>query len=211
MIKDKKVLVGVTGRAGAGKSTFARLLTKEGMPGLVELIEADPLAWKLYARPEIRERLAGAFGNGIFDAKGELDRKSLAEVVFRDRKKLEALNSIIHPPLLEELDRRIRQSRTRVVIFDAALLLDWPIAERCSIRIAVLARKSISMDRLLRKGSSEERAKAILSNQRPAGEFRKLCDVIVTNDGSLEELRKKAKFVWKKNVAPLLLRVKTVD
>lgn len=91
------------------------------------------------------------------------------------------------------------------MILDAALLLDWPIAENCAIKIAVLARKSVSLERLKIKGYSSEKAQAILSCQRPESEFKKLCGVIVRNNGTVESLKSNAVVVWKEKIAPFLL------
>jgi len=198
--KRSKLIVGVCGRAGTGKSTFARMLAEEG----AALLDADAVAWELYARPLIRRKLKDAFGQDIFTEDGSVDRTRLGELVFSDHEALERLNAIMHPPLVRELTRRMAESPERVVIVDAALLLDWPLARRCDLLIALVARPTVSNARLLAKGLSPQRARAVLASQRPQDEFIKRCHLVVENNGTLEELRCKAGRVWRENVLPLL-------
>jgi len=192
--------VGVTGRAGSGKSTFARMLARDR----ASILDADKIAWKLYSNPIVRKNLAETFGRKIFNKEGAVDRKSLGEIVFTNPEKLKRLNAIIHPLLVGELKHRITRSSKKVVIIDAALLLDWPLARECDLLIAVLAQEDISVARLTKKGTSPNRTRAILATQRPEQEFRTLCHVVVENNKDLSELKLKADKIWQERIKPLL-------
>ncbi|MCK4333542.1 dephospho-CoA kinase, partial [candidate division WOR-3 bacterium] len=85
--------VGVTGRAGAGKSAFARMLARDR----ADILEADKIAWELYSNPTVRKNLAETFGRKILDKDGAVDRKILGKIVFTNPEKLKQLNAIIHP------------------------------------------------------------------------------------------------------------------
>lgn len=198
-VKPKsKIIIGVVGRAGAGKSTFARMLADKG----AELLDADKIAWGLYRLPNIRMRLTREFGSAVFGEDGLPCRKHLGQLVFTDPDALAKLNSIIHPPLLEELDERIFSSRKKAVIIDAALLLDWPLAERCNLIIAILASEEVLISRLTAKGMTTKRAMAVLAAQRPGEEFCKRCHISIENNSGLNELKLKADGVWQNRILP---------
>ncbi|MBD3286822.1 dephospho-CoA kinase [candidate division WOR-3 bacterium] len=199
---SEKILVGVVGRLGAGKSAFSKMLALHG----ASLLEADKIAWKLYDIPAVKKDIRAAFSGKVFDIHGKVDRKKLGEIVFADPDALKRLNAIVHPPLIGELEYQISRTSKEVVVIDAALLLDWPLAESCDLLIAVAADEDTSIQRLEEKKVRPRRSRAILASQRDEAEFRKLCHVIVENDGSLEDLRVAAEGVWKKYVEPMISR-----
>lgn len=202
----KKVLVGICGRAGSGKSTFCKMLADAAEENLLRclLLDADKIARRLYDRLDVRARIGSAFGKDAYDPSGKLNRNRLAEIVFADSEKLEHLNSIIHPLLVEELERRIDTFYGNLVIIDAALLLDWSLADQCDLLIAVIAREDISIERLAEKGINDTKATAILANQRSVEDFSNQCRVIVENNEGLATLRCSAKNVFEINILPLL-------
>jgi dephospho-CoA kinase len=198
--KSNKILAGVTGRAGSGKTTFARMLARKGALHL----EADSIAWTLYSHPTIKKNLRETFGKKIFDHTGEINRKTLGKIVFCDPDELTRLNAIMHPTLEGELRYRINHATERVVILDAALLLDWSIAKECNFIIGLETSEVVSIIRLKRKKMPRNKAKLILTTQRPIEEFRELCDIMVENNGDLEDLELEAGKIWKSLVLPLL-------
>ncbi|MBN2378327.1 dephospho-CoA kinase [candidate division WOR-3 bacterium] len=198
--KERKVIVGVVGRLGAGKSTFSKMLAGHG----ARLFEADKIAWKLYAIPAIKKDIKATFSNKVFDEYGEVSRRKLGEVVFSDPLALRRLDAIVHPALVGELEYIIGKTQESVVVIDAALLLDWTLAQRCDLVIAVVADEETSIKRLEQKKIRAKRARAVLRNQRTEDEFRRLCRIVIENNGNLEDLKVKAGWVWKNYVEPLI-------
>lgn len=105
------------------------------------VIHADRIAHQVLQRPEIREHVVLALGEAILDTRGKIDRKRVASIVFSDPQKLSALNRILHPPVLQEVDRLIEyyQDQTDVpaVVLDMPLLLEVGWAHRCDRLIYV--------------------------------------------------------------------------
>ncbi len=102
----KKILIGVTGRAGSGKTTFARMLSNKG----AQLLEADRIAQELYSHSTTYQKLVKTFGKVILGDEGKINRSALRKIVLAEQGALVKLNSIMHPPLLSELKYRINRS-----------------------------------------------------------------------------------------------------
>ena len=94
-------LIALTGGIGSGKSVVQRILTALGYP----VYDCDSRARALMATPAITASLADAFGYGIFDSRGSLDRRVLASIVFSDPDSLDRLNSITHAAVRADLNR----------------------------------------------------------------------------------------------------------
>jgi len=182
--------VGLTGPAGSGKSTVARLLAARGTP----VIDADRVAHELYVPGgELVRELAGAFGDGILDSRGGIDRARLGEIVFGDPAARETLNRIVHPPLLAELERRLdalEAGGTPVAILEAALLLQWGPPRFIGFVVGVSAPRALRRERLGAQGLSPEQVAARLDAQVDEAELALGSDLLLLNRGSLEELER---------------------
>lgn len=102
-------VVAITGGIGSGKSTVARLLADLG----ARVIDADAIAREVSVTPEVVRQIAAAFGPSILDATGAIDRAALAAQVFDDTERLATLNSIVHPPVRERIDKELAKWRKR--------------------------------------------------------------------------------------------------
>jgi dephospho-CoA kinase len=189
---DGLYVVGVTGGVASGKTTLVEAIAAAG--GAV-VIDADRLGHAILARPAVTRALAEAFGADILDpASGRVRRDVLGPRAFATPEALASLNAIVHPPLLVELDRILAAhgaaaaTAARLVVLDAALLVEWDAGERCDEVIAVIARPEAQVARLVReRGRGEDEARAIVARQLPAEARAAYADRVIENDGTREE------------------------
>ncbi|MCR5250878.1 MAG: dephospho-CoA kinase [Lachnospiraceae bacterium] len=183
--------IGITGGVGAGKSAvLAYLKEKYG----AYLIVADELAKELeLPQGPCYQPLIDAFGTGILDAEGVLDKKAFAALIFSEAGKLERANAIIHPAVKEEILKRMKEEEakgTKLFVLEAALLIEEHYDEILDELWYVFAEEEIRIRRLAESRSySREKAISIMKNQKSDAEFRMHCEHIIDNSGDLQETR----------------------
>ena len=190
-------VVGLTGGIGSGKSTFAALLAERG----AQIIDADQFGSDALSpgRPAWNQ-VVETFGDEILAAGTmNVDRKRLAGIVFNDRRKLAALNAIVHPEIMgriaDELDRL--RGTDAVVVIDAALIVELGIQAGCDALVVVTASRRQRSDRLVgQRGMTIEDVEARMSAQVSEEELIARADLVVRNEGSLGSLSREADRVW---------------
>lgn len=190
-------VVGLTGGIGSGKSTFAALLAERG----AQVIDADQLGRDALrpGRPTWHS-VVDQFGDEILvPGSMEIDRKRLAEIVFNDRGKLAALNAIVHPVIFsgiaDQLDRL--RSTDAVVVLDAALIVELGLAGAVDATVVVVAKRDERRARLIRdRGMPIADITARMDVQARDEELVEKADIVVRNEGSLEDLAAEAERVW---------------
>ncbi|MCP1109160.1 dephospho-CoA kinase [Lachnospiraceae bacterium PF1-21] len=182
-------VIGITGGIGSGKSDVLEYLhDKYG----ATIVKADEVAKKLQKKgKECYGPIVDYFGDGILDEKGEIDRKALANIVFNDQEKLDALNQITHPLVKEEINRLIEKERkknTNYFFIEAALLLEAHYEEICDEIWYIYVSDENRMKRLkFNRGYDTEKVTSIMKNQAPKEQFFKLCDRVIDNNRTFLE------------------------
>ncbi len=191
-------LVGITGLIASGKTSVAKLYKDMG----AYLIDADRIGHKLLKEPAIKKRIVDAFGEGVLDGAGEIDRSQLAAVVFSSSENLEKLNSIMEKPLCARIRDIIvdfqKGGFPGVVVLDAALLPRWDLAKAMDLIVIVEAPKWQLMNRLIRqRGLSQEDAERRIQAQEELFKtFHPRHSIIVKNNGDFAELKTNAMQAW---------------
>jgi len=182
-------VIGLTGGVGSGKTAAAGSLAKLAN---AELLIADELGHLVMEKGrEGYHKIVGTFGSGILDGQGEIDRKRLSEIVFRDTKLLEKLNQIIHPAVKSYLKEYIdkRKQEKGCLVLETAIMFETGCDELCDEVWYVYVPPEIRMERLAaNRGYSEEKIQAIMKKQLREAEFRKRCKRELWNGGSMQEL-----------------------
>lgn len=194
-------VVGLTGGIGTGKTHVSRRLEELG----AVIVNADLLGHEVYKpKTEGWHAVVNAFGEQIVGDDGEIDRRALGGIVFSDEKALQKLNAIMHPRIYALAERRIRElaeNGEKTAVLEAALLIEakWtPLVDEVWVTVS---RESDVINRLRERNNMDERAaRSRISSQMPQAERVKHADVVIENDGSLEDLSGKIQDLWNSRI-----------
>ncbi len=191
-------VVGLTGGVGTGKSSVARLLAELG----AVVIDADAIVHELQApgSPLLVE-MVEAFGPGILDAEGNLDRARLGELVFRDEGLRARLNALVHPRVALEMARRLEEARSAgmpLVVLDIPLLFETRGAGGgLEAVVVVYAPEETQIQRLMaRDGFDRAEAERRVRAQLPIEEKRRRADHVIDNSGSRANTERQVRALW---------------
>ncbi|MBO7474814.1 MAG: dephospho-CoA kinase [Ruminococcus sp.] len=181
------MVVGLTGQTGAGKSTVSKVFASNGFA----VIDADQVARKIVEKgTKCLDEIADLFGQSVINEDGTLNRKGLAGIVFSDKSKLEALNTITYPYITGEILRQIRVHSLKgekLILLDAPTLFESRADDFCEIIISVLADADIRRKRIISRDSlTSEQATKRMNSQLDEDFFRSHSDYIIHNNGCME-------------------------
>ena len=188
------ISIGLTGNAGSGKSLVARLWKEER--GAV-VIDADELG-RSAVKPgsEALAELTRLFGKEILLADGSLNRKRTAEIAFSNAENTRALNSIVHPEIIRNINRQLKEAGregVKAVVVDAALIFEFGFERYVDVVVVVDAPRELKISRMLAKGKMDRKTvEKVIEVQLPADELKKRADYIIDNSGEIDNLKKKA-------------------
>jgi dephospho-CoA kinase len=191
------LLVGLTGGIGTGKSTVARMLEKRG----AVVFDADVLARQAVApgTPGF-DKVVERFGPNVLAPGGGLDREALASIVFSDPAARRDLEGIVHPEVRRMFAEGCEEYRDsdRVVVFSAPLLVETGMHTAFDLLIVVSAPVATQIERLMRgRGMAERDVQARIAAQLPLEAKAEVADVLVGNEGTLEDLEGRVERVWR--------------
>lgn len=191
------LLVGLTGNIGSGKSAVARFFAERG----ATIIDADLLSRRVVERgTPAFDRVVARWGSGILAPDGHLDRGALRRIVFEQPDELEALNAIVHPEVERLRDSLVADARARgdrIVICDVPLLFEKRLTEQFDVIVLVDAPRPVRLERLVRdRHLQETEAMAMIAAQMPAELKRARADLVIDNDGTLDELARRCAEAW---------------
>lgn len=187
--------VGLTGGIGSGKSEVSRRLAARG----AVVIDADKIAREVVepGTPGLAE-IVEAFGEEVLRPDGTLDRERLGAIVFSDPEKLKILNGIVHPKVGERTEQLQREAPPdAVVVFDVPLLAENNLAALYDVVVVVDTPDEVRLERLRRfRNMPEADARARIAAQASREERLRIADIVIGNEGSLEELDAQVEKVW---------------
>lgn len=190
----------LTGSSGSGKSTASKILTELG----AYVISLDELSRKsIEPDGEAFKPILELFGNDYISADGKINRKKLAELVFKDKNSLEKLESIIHPIVQNQayrlISEKIKTEPQSIIIYESPLIFEKDLDKKYKFKkvIYISSSKETLIERIInRDGVSKEETIKRLNNQLDDSKKRKRADIIIDNSSSLEEFEKKIKSLY---------------
>lgn len=181
-------VIGITGGIGCGKSSAANVCRKYGL----EVIDADEISRDVTkaegpAMPEIEQ----VFGKKVINADGSLNRKGVADLVFKNKKSLDVLSSIIHKYVIEEICSRIeklKDKKCKAVVLDVPIPVKHGFLDVCDQVLVIWADDEIRIKRLNLRGMSTEDARRRILCQMPKEEYEKIATRVILNNDTPEDL-----------------------
>ncbi|WP_200935945.1 dephospho-CoA kinase [Variovorax sp. Root411] len=191
--------IGLTGGIGSGKSTVAGLLVAQG----AVLVDTDAIARAIALPGGIAmPALEAAFGTGVIDADGGLDRAAMRQIVFADAGAKARLESILHPLIGAETRRLAAAAgKDAVVVFDVPLLVESGRWRALVDRVLVVdATEETQLKRVVaRSGWTPEAVKAVIAQQATRRARRAAADAVIFNESlTLEELGQQVWGLWER-------------
>lgn len=186
---NKKLVVGLTGGIGSGKSATSRWFAEQG----IDIIDADVIAHEIVAKgSNTLRKIQKKFGDWAIKDDGEMDRAAVRAHVFTNPQALIELESITHPAIREAAKRQLAASTSVYTILSAPLLIEAAeagLANLCQRILVVDASEDTQLARAsLRDDQSTARIKAIMANQLHRLERNRHADDVVENNGDLSAL-----------------------
>ncbi len=188
-----RYVIGLTGAIACGKSTISRILSGLG----ARIIDADRIGHAVLRKGQgAYEPVVKAFGRQILDAHGEIDRKILGPLVFSSKEKLQELNSLTHPHIINNIVKQI-SANDGIMVLDAALLFETRLDAFCDEIWYVWAKKELQLERVMQRDalSKEEALRRIESQKGDPAKKKKAR--LIDNSGSPRELEREVKRLYR--------------
>ncbi|MEW1974344.1 dephospho-CoA kinase [Microbacterium profundi] len=193
-------LIALTGGIASGKSTIARRLEAHG----AVVVDADQIVRDVQApgTPVLAE-IAAAFGDDVIDASGALDRAALGSRVFSDPDALARLNSIVHPAVRRESQRRFEaafaEDPEALVVYDVPLLVEARVDDPWDTIIVAHAPAAVRLQRLIElRGMQPQEAQNRIDAQVPDEKRLAIADVVIDTAGSLAQTEQQVDALWQR-------------
>jgi dephospho-CoA kinase len=186
-MKNKPLIIGLTGGIGSGKTTVAGIFSgKFGIP----VYHADDRAKELMHTPSLRKQIEKLFGEKSYE-NGRLNREFLASIVFNDRKALDKLEKIVHPVVQKDFKKWITRQQTPYVLLENAILFESGMNRLCDYIIFVDADKDLRIKRLKKRNNwSDAQIEARMKNQQTEKEKLKKSHYVIKNNNKIDDILK---------------------
>ena len=182
----KKPVIGIVGGIGRGKSEVAKLFARSG--GM--LFDADLEVRNLFTDEIVKKKIRDYFGATVFDLAGNVARPVLAKTIFDNTEHRLFLESILHPLVLEKIERKIKElsefSESSFIVLDVPLLLEKNWRNLCSIIVFIDCNDAERLRRCLARGWTEAEWKNRENAQMPLTRKVSICDHIIDNSVSYD-------------------------
>jgi dephospho-CoA kinase len=172
--------IGITGGIGSGKTTVARIFEVLGIP----VYYADDAAKRIMNEDVmLKQQIMHLFGEQSY-IDGKLNREYLASIVFHDKKKLAALNALVHPATIRNSNLWMKKQHAPYAIREAALIFESGIQDQLDFVIGVSAPVELRIERAMQRDKlTRTQVQERIDHQINETIKLRLCDFVIVNDG----------------------------
>lgn len=180
-MKNKQIIVGLTGNIATGKSVVRRMLANSGALG----IDGDDIAHRmLYPGGPAYQPVIEAFGKAVLSENRQISRRKLGEIVFNDPNMLEKLESLIHPAVTKSILLRAKRSQQPIIVIEAIKLLEAGLDEICDTIWVSHASPDHQLERLVQTRQMDQAAAMNrITGQPPQSTKRSRADIVINTEG----------------------------
>ncbi len=183
------MIIGITGGIGAGKSTILNILKNNYC---YNIFEADAIAKEIMTEGNaVYNKIVEYFGTEILNDDNSLNSEKISSIVFNNRDKLNMLNNIVHPGVIEEIERRIANLRNHgedKFVIEAALLIESGCYKLCDQIWYIDTNTDVRRKRLKEsRNLTDKRIDEIIGNQLDKSKFLKYSDIVIDNSSNLSD------------------------
>ncbi|HQY21293.1 MAG TPA: dephospho-CoA kinase [Ignavibacteria bacterium] len=195
MIRKKKLMIGVTGGVGSGKTEVCKLLAKRGF----KVLYSDTIAKNLYVtNKKLVTEIVKVFGKDIVNYKGKINLPKLKDKIFASKKNYSAINKIVHPVVIKEIKGFLKKNNYDIVIVESALLFESGFDESMDYIIMVYSKKKERVDRLkIRDESTLKSITELMKFQIDERKKMEMSDFVIINNKTLKDLKIQVDFLSK--------------
>lgn len=180
-----KSVIGLTGGIACGKSSVLEIFAKNGW----EAISTDKLAGEILTSDEqVADLLLERWGKAVFDERGIIDKKQIAEIIFSTPHERSWLEEVLHPRIRTAWMAEIETVENSLLVVEIPLLFENDLQSHFVQTISTFAPRSIQLERLRERGLSTKQANARIDAQLPGERKAELADVVFLTSGSLDFL-----------------------
>lgn len=193
-LKDK-VIVGITGGIGSGKTEVCRILEKEGFT----VLYADQIAKDLYTKDKkLSDKIIKAMGKKVLNFKGKISLSKLKKEIFSSESKYKKLTKLVHPAVIANLKKEIKGMEDHIVLVETALAFESGMDKDLDYIIMVYANKKNRMSRIrLRDEATFKEIETVMHYQMDEKDKIEKSDFVIVNNRSLEALEAQTIFIGK--------------
>lgn len=197
----RKLIVGLTGGIGSGKTAVSTLFEKSG----IDVVDADLCSRRVVEKGQpALQAIEHHFGPGILNSDSTLNRAALREKIFADVKERLWLEQLLHPLIHQELETQLQKSSSAYTILVSPLLIEAGQNNLCQKIVVVDVPESLQIERTTQRDSnSRELVESIIATQAPRTKRLAMADEVIKNTGSLADLETKVLALHQKFLAQL--------
>lgn len=187
-MQNKKLLVGISGGIGSGKTLASSFLESSGY----KVIYADKVAKELYRTSgKLKERIVKEFGNGVLDEHGNIAGAGARKIILSNRKNIKRVNRIVHPFVRREISKKISLLNDKIIFVEAAIMFDTGYYKFMDLTLLIYAHKKLRVKRVMKRDNiTRKNVMKFMELQMDERDKLKLADFIVRNDSTKQKLFK---------------------
>ena len=194
----QKLIVGLTGGFGVGKSSVAQRFKNMG----AEVIDADEIAHDAMKKGSpVFDPIIELFEEALHPGGKKMDREALGEIVFTDPKKRKELEAVIHPYVYQKIKDWIEASEQRVILVEVPLLFEAGFEKLCDKVLVVTCNATVKMKRLVSSRRTEQEVRARERAQMPEALKMQKADFLIDNSKSIYQTQREIERFWYKFLA----------